>query len=337
MSVPTTGINTRLILDLETGSQGVPKSSSPIARKIAGQETLSKDKEQIVVDEVRSDPNPQDPVPGDTNLEGDLTHAPNLNTAAFLLRVLCNDYASPTGTGPYVYSGKMKGGVLKTMLAEKGYMDWATPNYEKLRGIAIKSLSFDMKGAGLLNWRLGLIGMDADALSTTSYLTGAGGTDPDDVVDWETGAKIHHAMVGTTGVKINGSDVGYLLSASGSIERTIVTEDRPIGMGGVLASLPSGKFMTTGSFKARFTSSAVLTVIQSGNPVSLEFKWQVSSSPDYYLKFIWPRIFPKYTSPKRSSDGLLELSPQFRGAYSAGSEAAFQWEVSNGAAEAEMQ
>lgn len=327
MSYPQTAIGTRIVVDWET-SQGVPKVASQKGRKIACTETLAKTKTLDDVDEVRSDPNPQDPTPGPTDLAGDINLAPNLTNLPFFLAFHTNNMPTPSGGGPYLYDGAYLSGALKTIMMEKGYLELgAGAQYEQLTGIANKSLSADFGASGLLKFRLGCQGMNASALSGTPYDAA--------VDDWETGSKLHHAMIAASGAKIGGAPVDYVLTGSFNNERNIVLEDRPVGAAGVLASLPGGKIMCSGTMKCRFASTAVLSMIQSGDPTSLELIWTIPGGLGYYLSLKWGRIFPEYTSPKKSQDGLLELSFNWKAAFDSGDASAFRWKVSNDKAAAE--
>lgn len=327
MSYPQTAIGTQIVIDWET-SQGVPKTSSQKGRKIACTETIAKAKTLEDADEIRSDPNPQDPIPGPTDVSGDITLAPNMTQLPFWLAWHCNQMPTPTGVGPYLYDGTYASGELLTIMLEKGYTELgAGAQYEQFTGLANKSLSGDFASSGMLKFRMGVVGMNALALSGTPY-----DATP---TDWETGAKLHHAMIAATGVKIGGAQVDYVLSGSFNNERNIVTDDRPVGAAGVLASLPGGKIMCSGSMTCRFASTAVLSMIQSGDPTSLELKWTIPGGGGYYLTLKWGRIYPEFASPKKSRDGLLDLSFNWKGAFDDTDSSAFRWYVSNDKAAAE--
>lgn len=329
MAVPTTSINTRIVVDFETAVQGVVKTTtpSPKGRKIACSETIDKTKGLEQPDELRSDPNPQDFVPGDVNVAGDLTLAPSIITAPFFLQWFTNSYGAATGAGPYVRTGKMTGGVLKTICMEKGALDQTTPQYQLFRGLAAKSFSGDFKATGLLKWKFGVVGMEADAVTTTPYDA--------TVDDWETGGKFHHAMIALSGVKIGGSDVAYILNGSWNCERTIVMEDRPVGGGGVLASLPGGRFNASGNLAFKYSDSTVTTLIQSGAASSLELIWTYSASPAYKLSMKWARVFFEYAGPKKVKDGLVDLATNWHASYDGTDLTSFSWGCDNATADAE--
>lgn len=319
---PQTAIDTQIGVDWETAEQGVIKTSSQKLRKIACMETISKTKPPEEVDEVRSDPNPQDPIPGPTDVNGDINLAPNLTQLPFWLSWFCNDLPTPSGADPYLYDGVFAGGQLKTIMLEKGYLALgAGAQYEVYRGLAAKSLSSDFAASGLLKFRMGAVGMDADPLSGTPYDATAD--------DWETGAKLHHAMIAPSGMLVNDTPVDYFLTGSWSMERTIDLTDRPVGAAGVLASLAGSKIKCSGSATFRFGRTSVLTTLRSGNPIKVELIYTASAAPSHYLSLKWGRLFPDYTSPKKSKDGLLELTANWTAAFDNSDASAFRWKVQN--------
>lgn len=325
VQVPETAITTRIVIDRES-DQGVVKGT-PKGRKIACLETVKKTKGLEDVDEVRSDPNPQDPVPGDVNVAGDITTAPNIKNVMMFLGLFCNHFPAATGVGPYLYKPLLTGGKMGTFRMEKGYTTLSTPQYEMYTGLAIKSISADWKATGLLKHRYGVIGMDSAAPSGTPYDAS--------VDDWESGAKFHHAMIAAAGMKIGGSAVTYVLDGSFTCDRVILSDDRPVGAAGALASLPTGKVMCSGRIRFKFNDLAVLTVLQAGTPSSIELKWTYSASPAYYLLHRWNRVYFQYTSPTKGKDGLLELEAEWKAAYDATDVTAFYNEVSTSEADAE--
>lgn len=329
VAVPDTGVTTTVVLDYEE-DQGVPKTSGQKGRKFACTETLKRTRDLTDVDEVRSDPNPQDPIPGQVNVKGAFNFAPNMTTAVFFLQHLTNQFNASTGSGPYVRTGKMVGGKLHTFMAEKQYGNLG--RYELFKGLALMGISGDFADSGLLKWSADIIGMDSVALSSSAYDAS--------VDDWEVGSKLHHGMLdaslvgGSAGVYIDGVASDKVLKSSYNVKRDISTKDRPASMSGRLYSLPGKRISGGGNIDISFRSTSALALLQDGLPHELKLIYTVSTSPSYYLQLRWSRVFFSFTSPTKESDDMLNLSTDWKIANDV-TNSSFDWVLANDKADSE--
>jgi hypothetical protein len=315
--MPAVASNTIITVDMET-SQGVIKTASKKGRIIACTETVAKTSPLIKVDDIRSDPNPLPPVRGTIDVAGDITMCHNLKSAPFFLDLLTNTETASTGVGPYVRTGAMTGGVLKTFMMEKAYTDITVPQREVFCGLAVKSMAVSFGASGLSKHKYSVVGMNANAIGATVYDGSA--------EDWQPGNKFHDGMLS---ISIGGAPVAYVLSGSLTVTRNIFTDDRPVGSAGALASLPGGMADISGTLVCRLVDLAVLTAIRSQTGTPIVLTWTYSAAPAYNLVLTVPAAYFDYSTPKKSKDGLLDLSATFMGGYDTGATNAFSWSVAN--------
>lgn len=305
MPDPALGANSRVVLDFET-AWGTAKGS-PDGKSVAfTQSTLGAAQELIDNPALRGDLNPIDPVFGKKSASGSLVIVPTLAVMPFLTKWITGVLTTTGAADPFAHASKLNATMPASAVVETKIDVGGTLRYIKGTGVRVNRLSLPISFEGLNTISLDVLAKDV-TVETTEY--------DSTPLDWASGAPLDNMSLQSADVKIGGSAVGYIQSGNLEINANLYGDDYRVGSAGARGSLVPGRYAITGTLKLVVDNVAVITLLQSGTPTTIDLKWTQAANRLFQLK-LGRVFFPKITPPVNDG-GPVMVDAAFRAVYDA--------------------
>ena len=215
--------------------------------------------------------NPAEPFFGNKSVDGNLTIPLDSAAMPYWLKAMFDD-ESTTGTGPYVHEYKITD-AMPSFTLEEAFTDLAVNRYQQLLGCKIANAAFNFGGDGELVCTLGIVGAEGNLASSSMDGT-------------PTSVALSRVNNFQAAIEEGGAGISVVTAVDISIDFGLDTSDDqiPIGNSGVRRDLPEGTVAVTGTLRALFEDTSLLTKAQGQTETSLKITVTASASSVFELE-----------------------------------------------------
>ncbi|MGD9504564.1 MAG: phage tail tube protein [Syntrophobacteraceae bacterium] len=241
---------------------------------------------------------PAKPFRGNVDVAGDVVVPVDRIAIGYWLQMLLGD-PTTTGTSTYTHTFKV-GDSQPSWVLEHAYDDVGV--YLRYNGCKASTFKIDVGGDGELTATFGVMG--------AGEIIGSSSMDSSpSVLSYNVFNQFDAA------IQEGGATSAIITNASISINNNLDGSIYVIGGGGKRARLPEGMIEVTGSVKALFDDSTLLTKATNGTESALSITF---TSGSYSLNFLIQELMLEQSSPGISTPGGLFVELNFTGYYEDG-------------------
>lgn len=249
--------------------------------------------------------NPVQPFKGNTNVAGDIVIPVDNEALWYWLQLMFGDPTTSGAGDPYSHVFKV-GNTMPYFTLQKAFTDLATDVFYQAVGCKVSSANIAFGGEDELTLTLSVIGMNETSESATAFSSS------------ETTVALDERLNNFDAAVTEGGGASSIIkSMSITIDFGLDGNQRVIGGGGILTSIPEGIVSVTGSITGQYTDGAE-TIIAKG-PADTESALVVTltsaADSNHTLAFDIGELFYSQSSPDVNDELGLDFTLDFAGFY----------------------
>ena len=249
--------------------------------------------------------NPVQPFKGNKSVSGDITVPVDVEAIWYWLQLMFGDPTTAGGSDPYTHTFKVTN-TQPSFTHQKANPDLTTPTFYQAVGCKVSRMTISFGGEDELIMTLSVVGFDETSESSTAFSVS------------ETTISLSERLNNfDAAITEGGSASSIIKSMSLTVDFGLDTNQRVIGGGGILTSIPEGIISVTGSITAQYIDAGETIIAKGAADTESALVITLTSAADanHSLVFDIGELLYSQSSPDVNDELGLDFTLDFGGYY----------------------